>query len=86
MFPHFFAMFPGDLPRCMPGKKALEGILRSGQDGTNNIQNISAAHIHQYSICPQLPWCALVTIASVFPGCLLCYESPLSAVGRRKAE
>lgn len=86
MFPWFFAIFPRYLLQCMPGKKALEGMLRSGRDGTDNIQNISAAHSHQYSVCPQLPWCALVTIASVFPGYLLCYESPFSAVGRGRAE
>lgn len=70
----------------MLGKKALEGVLRSGGDGTNNIQNISAARSHQDRVCPRLCPCALVTVAPVFPGYLLCYESSLSAVARGRAE
>lgn len=69
----------------MPGKKALEGILRIERDEANNIQNISAAQSCKHTVSPQLPRCALVTIASVFPGYPLCYKSPFCP-GRGTAE
>lgn len=61
----------------MPGKKALEGILRIGQDEANNIQNISAAQSCKHMVSPQLPRCALVTIASVLPWVSLVLQKSL---------
>lgn len=61
----------------MPGKKALEGILRIGRDEANNIQNISAAQSCKHTVSPQLPRCALVTIASVLPWVSLVLQKSL---------
>lgn len=70
----------------MPGKKALEGILRAGWDGTNNIQNISAAHSYQ-----SLPSASMVCLSyhcfSIPWVSLVLWKSPLcSGEGNSKIE